>query len=356
MSDFETVIGDLIEERKLDEVKDLILKELEKDANNIKALEQYCIYLNEVRYPVDCEQNCEKLLKIEPTNKIGLSELALVYRVTRRFEEGIKLIDKAITLDKENEKFYYYKAFIYNSWGKHKNSLALKEIEKCLDINPSYALGLALKGLIYSEEKQHIKAISTLDKAISLSHKDPRIHNFCGLNYRDMDKDDLAMKAFAQAFEIDPKFSVAIDNYGDIITRKNGIKEGIEWYRKALEANPKNSHARVSLADCLKKMSQYEEALKELEIGIKYEENYSWLHNKKGEVYLETKDYYDARNSFKTAISLYQDNCNFLSNLGWALLYLKKYEDAMDYFNEALDLNSYHEGAQKGSDICIEYL
>jgi len=112
----------------------------------------------------------------------------------------------------------------------------------------------------------------------------------------------------------------------------------------------------VNLADAYKRLGRNKEALEEVELGIKYEPEYCWLHNLKGQILIEEKKYNEALEALKLAVEKYPSNVSFLTNLGWAYYYTQQYEDAIDNFNEALDINAYYESANRGVNLCIEKL
>ena len=63
------------------------------------------------------------------------------------------------------------------------------------------------------------------------------------------------------------------------------------------------------------------------------------VYNKLGLVYLQDKNYKDAKASLKQALKLEPDNDTFYNNLGLLFYEMEKYEDAIEAYQKSIEIN-----------------
>lgn len=344
----------LLADRQLDEALALVNSCLDKDNSNIQLLESKAEILNEKRLAKECLEICSKILELNKGSHKALAEKALALRIFRKTNEAIESIDLALKLDPKNERYYYIKSFVYNSAGKSKNEMALSEINKALKINPNYSKAVGLKALIYSEDGSTSEALVLFDKAIMLDPKNPENYNFKGLCLRTAERYEEAAKCFAKATEVDPNFSIAWDNLGDIYLNNLGkTEEAIKYFNMAIEKNPLNTHAFNSLAKAYWEMRNSDEALKVCERAIQVEMDYPYVYDTKGQILVGLKKYDEALEAYQLANKYYPENKTFITHEAYAMYYKGEYVDAYDRFCEALDIDCDYYDAIEGRDMAL---
>ena len=91
---------------------------------------------------------------------------------------------------------------------------------------------------------------------------------------------------------------------GFACARQGDFDRALKAYRKAIEANTKNIHARNGLAEIYFRIGNSRGALKELEASIAEAPENAFSRNLKGRVELEEQAFEDALESFRLALAL----------------------------------------------------
>src|SRR5690606_22811682 len=95
---------------------------------------------------------------------------------------------------------------------------------------------------------------------------------------------------------------------GFAFSRQGELEKALRAYRKAIEANPKNIHARNGLAEIYFMIGNSTGALKELEASIAEAPDNAYSRSLKGRVELEEQECENALDSFRRALTLDTEN------------------------------------------------
>jgi tetratricopeptide (TPR) repeat protein len=114
----------------------------------------------------------------------------------------------------------------------------LRFINEALEIQPSNAEALALKGVSFMQKREWESAVSFLEKA---RHADPKlefIYVNLATSYRELDRLKEAEKAARKAIEINPDNFQAHSELGHILVKTGKIKAGMKEMNIAVRINP----------------------------------------------------------------------------------------------------------------------
>ncbi len=134
-----------------------------------------------------------------------------------------------------------------------------------------------------------------------------------------------APEAFKKAVEIDPYYVTAWDNLGDSYTYLGSFPEAIDAYDRALAVNPNDLYAIVHMGMSLQEMGKPDEAMQLYDDAVRLAEYEVRKHPNDAR--------YDAR---------------LWANKGDALYRLGRYQEAMDAYSVALQINPKNEQALNG--------
>jgi tetratricopeptide (TPR) repeat protein len=136
-----------------------------------------------------------------------------------------------------------------------------------------------------------------------------------------------APEAFKKAVEIDPYYVTAWDNLGDSYTYLGSFPEAIDSYDRAIAVNPNDLYAMVHKGMCLQELGKPEEAMQLYENTVTLAEYEVRKHPNNAR--------YDAR---------------LWANKGDALYRLGRYQEAMDAYSVALQINPKNNQALNGKN------
>jgi tetratricopeptide (TPR) repeat protein len=323
-------------------------------------------------------------------------------------KDALKYFERAIELDPFNCNAYYQQGVTLESENMYEE--ALKCYDNSLQINPkTYFIHQSKAMLLFKLEKYKEAARSYEEVAKSSNNRFMEIivNNlgdklFYSKNYEDSilyfdiaikyfpDKADKAyfnkavslhylfryeeaLQCYDKAIEINPEFSFAYSNKGNVYKDLGKLDEAIKWYDKAIELTPEDSEPYICKGIALLAFKRYaealdlfdkailvdvkdiraydkkitalhylnrsEEALKFCDTAIEIFPNSPLIYRTKGNLYhlnqklIEAVEMYDKAielNTNKESLSVYSDK-------GTVLYELKRYEDALLLFDKSIE-------------------
>lgn len=174
--------------------------------------------------------------------------------------------ERAITVMPDSPNTYKYLAYVYLNMGEYDK--AIEPLSKLIKLDNSPE-GYRFIGEIYFDEgeklmaqyeeskdeavkaeaqKKYEAAISILEKGKSLYPNDANILLYLSNSYIAAGKTDVAIKAFKEGVEKEPKNILYRYNYGVLLLGANDFEGATEQFLKALEINPEYINAEYNLA------------------------------------------------------------------------------------------------------------
>ncbi len=332
----------------------------------------------------------DKEFFIAVLNKLGIS-----YYMLNNFPKATHYYNKALKISqetgniKEKANTYYNIGKVFRKKEETGKALdffreAISHYKKINDLQ-GVAKSVNAKGLIYFMTDKYDSAIFTYNKALSLRRKIGDKHGI-GLTFNNMgnvywrwSNYDSAITYYQKALEIFEELnykrgiSSCLNNIGLIYSNleKEGLYgENMKNYKKALAFHERALKARREIGDELEIASslnnigiintKIQENLLEKKFGKKWNDS---LTSKE----LDTLSYFiNAEKSYQTALALYKNNNNItgvaqaLNNIGIIYKNKKKYDKALDYFNESLaiskSINDQYQASMNLFEIGVIYM
>lgn len=150
-----------------------------------------------------------------------------------------------------------------------------------------------------------------------------------------------ALEAYSKGLEKTSQGNLFYQKMGDLSLECNNIEASVEFFKKAHEVNPSNREILIKLAtinqtyfpENIDETIDYYNSL--LEFGIDLDKIYYEL----GHLYLNKSDKIHAVSAFKLAQTLYPENPYYNNSLAYAYIKAELYDDAIEYYQEAIRLN-----------------
>ncbi len=150
------------------------------------------------------------------------------------YELALKAIEKAIELEPGDSKAWYNKGVVLRDLGRHE--LALKSIEKAIELESGDSKAWYNKGIVLHDLGRDDEALKSIEKAIELEPNDFNAWSYKGVLLRDLGRDDEALKSIEKAIELNPESANVLYNYACIYYSIKGDKENaLSFLRKAIE-------------------------------------------------------------------------------------------------------------------------
>ena len=148
-----------------------------------------------------------------------------------------------------------------------------------------------------------------------------------------------SMEYVERALSIKPDLPRLLRLKGDILYKTGRNGEAEQWYRKALEKDPKDFKSWLSLSKALKEQGKSDEALIAMDRATEIRPNDYALWLEKGLMLYEKGMYDEALLSFTKATEINPDGKEAWNDRGLVLKKLGKFEEAVNSFNRAIQLD-----------------
>ena len=139
--------------------------------------------------------------------------------------------------------------------------------------------------------------------------------------------------------DVDPSYSCAYNNLGNVFINLKKKKDAVDCYFKAIKINPKFAAAYYNLGNVFKGMEKHQEAVDLFKKAIEIDPNFALAQNNLGTTLNNMGKGNEAISYFKKAI---QNNPNFIeayNNLGNAMKVSGKPNEAINFFEKAIQIN-----------------
>jgi len=189
----------------------------------------------------------------DPNDDRAYTNRGLVYALKGEFDRAVADFTKAIALDPKTAKVYTYRGQAYAHKGVFGR--AIVDYTKAIALDPKSDAAYNNRGISYFETGELDRAIADFDQAIALNPMQARPYFGRGLAYIQKGQVALAEADLKQAIALDPNFVPAYINKGTLYSKKGDYdlaknfnkKRALADFRKALEINPSNQHAKEGL-------------------------------------------------------------------------------------------------------------
>jgi len=243
-----------------------------------------------------------------PENIRLLNQLGRLYFDQKKYEKAIDIFDRIINHNSKGFSQNCYLGFLgkissLREIGRYKD--ADKLVKHAVRIFPENVRVLNQWGRLYFSQNKYKKAVDVFDHVLSL---EPYSENaFLGkiASLREMDMFEDAHDLVKYAIKIFPQSTVVLNQWGWLCYDQKRYEEAIEIFDKSLNIGPYNEYAFIGKIASLRLSRQFDEAERVV---------------------------FDA-------LDKYPQNVEVLNQLGRSYFDQKKYEKAIEIFNQMLEID-----------------
>ncbi len=293
--------------------------------------------------PKQAEKLYKDVLALDPDHAPSMYELARLYENNGRTEDAILLMNKAISLDKQN---VWYRLLLADLYKKTRQFDKVIEIfEQLTQLYPDkidYYYDLALANIITGNFKAAIDTYDKIEEKLGVTEEISLQKQKLYLN---MDKPNKAIEEIEKLVAAHPYNSRYLQILAESYMSNNEDKKALDVYRKIAEIDPENPYIHISLSDYYRKQGEPEKAYEQLKLGFA---NPNLDLESKVQVLLSfytVKEFYgdkidDAYQLAKILAETHPHNTRALSILGDLQYRKQEYEPALKTFNKVLASDS----------------
>jgi len=151
---------------------------------------------------------------------------------------------------------------------------------------------------------------------------------------------DEAIHWYTEAVHTNPKLAVALNNRGNIrMDQQADFQRAYKDFNAALVADPSLLTARFNRALASMHLSQYAQAVQDLDVCIQHEFQKNAACGLRGVCRVHTQDYQGSMDDLKIAIKADPENASYWGSYGLCQYHLGNYRDAIEFLDHALKLD-----------------
>ena len=212
-------------------------------------LDQARLLLDQGR-PKDAEVKIKQFLQREPDNHYALSLLTRCLYDRKQFDEGIAVIQNAISLAPIESFYFYLHAFGY--YQKDNSFLAIDNLKKAISLNPYHAEYYGLLAFVLLGDKKFNDALGKANEGLAIEAENITCLNARAMALNKLKKTDEAMATMQNALAQDPDSEFTHTTVGWNFLERGKHQEAATHFREALRINPAMLNAQSGLKEALK--------------------------------------------------------------------------------------------------------
>lgn len=234
-------------------------------------------------------------------------------------EEGMAIYSSLLWLTRKDMKLSSlaqdlvdHDKFSHISWSamgncyslQKEHDLAIKFLERAIQIKPDFSYGYTLLGHEYTFTDENERALSFFRSAIRHNERHYNAWYGIGMIYYRQERYTLAEHHYQKALSINPKHSVLLCNLAVTQNELGRSSAALESLDKAIQLNPKNALCKYHKASILLAKGRPQDALDILEEVKKIESKDSLVFYMIGKVYQQLNEPHLAQMNFSWAMDL----------------------------------------------------
>ena len=215
----------------------------------------------------------KEIVRLQPQNVVALNSLGAIYRRLKMYDESISVLERAVMCESSNVQTYYNLGFTYKLMENFDD--AIQCFTTVVEENPRDVLAFNHMGTIYATERKHADAVACYLKGLKVDPNHPVLHLNLAKSYDKLGEFIKAQAEYEAALRSKPGWLEAIENYSDLLLRKNKTKTASEIVKKALHLNPKDAAMHTKLGDVYCRQDNYDEAETEYNVALAIKPDYT---------------------------------------------------------------------------------
>ena len=218
-------------------------------------------------------------------------------------------------------------------------------MKEAIERFPNSSMINLILGLSLAQQNKTLESKTYLKKAIELNPSDVNAMSAYGFTLSQLQENEEAIKYLNKALKLDPNNVNVLGQLGLIYNNLEMMAESDSLYELALQLDPQNALINNNYAYSLSERDlQLDRALLMIEIAMTADSSNSSYLDTYGWIFFKLAEYDKAYFYIKKAIDVDgDDNAVLLEHLGDVLYMQGKKEEALNYWNKALDLDSGNE-------------
>lgn len=325
--------------------------------SNLKIL-FYC--MNEENrdqhYAQDLVQRYEKMLADNESYYFDIDQFEEIidyYCVNNKFKRALHVIEYAYMLFPENTTLMLREAQILSGMGHLNKALQRLRILEQMEQNEEVLLTMAS---IYSQQREHRKAITLLQKALALggAEYEDEIYMEIALEYENMERFDKAQEVLQEAIAKRPENEILLYELAYCFDINDRTSESIEYYEAFIEQHPYSFPAWYNLANSYQKIGQLSSALDAYDYCLAIQNDFTPAYYNKAHTLFKMDRFQEAIAVFEETYNYEQPQAPVYCHIGECFEKMNQLDKALFYYKKSIQTDEFYADAYLGMGVALD--
>ncbi len=268
------------------------------------------------------------------------------------FEAALRIFDEAARLAPQDPAVHFNRGNALQRLRRLEE--ALRAYEQALDLDPSYATVYCNYGNALAAVGRTSEAIAFAERGLALDASNVESRNSYGVALMRARRLEEGVAELRQALELAPQNADVLNNLGNALLTIGRVHEALPYHRRAIELDPGNpvfcrNRPLIALGE---HQQAYEACLGALELNTRDPDAYQ-VYTNLGNALVHLRRFDEAIDAYREAVALRPDHPDTHMGLGVALAAASHDARALASFDKALELDSSHSNTRSHRAILL---
>ena len=228
---------------------------------------------------------------------------------------------------------------------------SLSALSLALEVNPKLTEAHMGMGEIFRQRGDYELALNSYEAAVEIEPNNFKAHYYLGLTNQLSGNPEAAVQTYLKALSISPQNFDANRDIASAYLQLGQPDSALPYARLATKVNPESQPAWSNLAATYSLLGRYEEAIDAYRTANELGELADPVLLGLADAHIRLGNYPRAINTLNSLI-LSSPSATAHERLGYALFKLRRYEDALDQYENALQFDTEDIAALNGAGAC----
>ncbi|HEY8404362.1 MAG TPA: tetratricopeptide repeat protein [Flavobacteriales bacterium] len=280
-------------------------------------------------------------------------EIVDYYCFSSKLKKALEVIDYAYSLFPDNTTLMLKEAQILSGMGHLNKAMQRLRVLEQIEQNEDVLLTMAS---IYSQQREHRKAIALLQKAMALGGKEfeDEIYMEIALEYQNMERFDKAQEVLMEALSKRPENEVLLYELAYCFDVTDRTAESIEFYESFLDKYPYSFPAWYNLGNAYQKVGMLDKALNAYDLCLAIQEDFTPAYYNKAHTLFKM-------DRFQEAISVFEETYNYEApqapvycHIGECFEKMNQLDKALFYYRKSIQTDELYADAYLGIGVALD--
>ena len=232
---------------------------LQQDPTSFEATHLLGVIALQTRKTQQAVELIGKAITLSPAVGTAHCNLGSAFIALQRFPEALASFDRAIALTPDLAEAHGNRAAVLNALKQHEPALA--SCDKAIVLKPDYPDAHNNRAHALNALKRHDEAVASCDRAIALRPSYPEAHNNRGNALNALALHEEAAASYDKAIAIAPEYAEAWNNRGNALFHLGRAEQALASYEQAIAIRPDYAEAYSNRGNALGNLKRCEPAL-----------------------------------------------------------------------------------------------